>query len=393
MMANLVPLIIWTTDANGDWNFLNVRWQQVTGMKTEAGLAKGWRTLIHPNDRDNISQSWMRAFADRKPFEAKFRFLRASGEFNATYANSTPRFHASGEFAGYIGILQDVSADERIKSSLEKIVVERTDDLRKRNAELRMAEKQLLEKNEELEEINNRLSSFAHIASHDLQEPLRKIQTLSNLLFQLEGEKFSDKGKEMFSRISHTSGRMRSLIRDLLAFSQSEETDHTFEEVDLNLLLQDVIGELEVQINDKGATVEDRGLPTANVIRFQFHQLFMNLLSNAIKFSNTDVPPRIIIESAIVGPGASVNGLGQLDVAHHHIRISDNGIGFEPDHARKIFEMFHRLHGRKQYEGTGIGLAICKKILENHKGLISAEGRPGKGAKFDIYFPVEGLNT
>ena len=387
-MANLIPLVVWTTDTNGDWNFLNVRWSEATGKPTEEALRGGWEKFVHPDDRENIWQSWKNCLSDRKPFEARFRLITVSGKFKVTYVNSIPRYSPSGDFAGYIGILQDVSADEEIKSSLERIVLDRTEDLRKRNAALKKAEEQLQEKNKELEEINHHLSSFAHIASHDLQEPLRKIQTLSGLLFDMEGDKFSDKGKGLFDRIHNTSERMRSLIRDLLAYSKSNGDGQVFEEVDLNSLFNEVVGELEIQIGLKEARIENLGLPIANVIRFQFHQLFLNLLSNAIKFSKADSAPRVIVKAEVTTSEPLKFGDNALGTPHHHITISDNGIGFEPQQAQKIFEMFHRLHGRSQYEGTGIGLAICKKIIENHKGMISAEGALNEGATFHLYFPV-----
>lgn len=387
MMATLAPLVIWTTGENGDCNFLSVKWEELTGKPVHEGYGRRWSNFIHPDDRENTVNSWLQSFSLKKPFEAKFRFLDATGGYRVTYVNSNPRYNGSGEFGGYIGILQDISSEEKVKYSLEKIVMDRTEDLRKRNAELKQAEKTLLEKNNELEKINNQLSSFAHIASHDLQEPLRKIQTFSNLLFLQEGDKFSDRGKDLYRRIHDSSDRMRKLIQDLLAFSKSTNNEYQFEVVDLNALLNEVISELEVQIADKKATVENLGLPKLPVIKFQFHQLFLNLLSNAIKFSGT-APPHIVIKSEILDNRKVVHKPGVRGKSHH-ITVSDNGIGFEPQFSEKIFEIFHRLHGRIQYEGTGIGLAICRKIMENHNGFIVAEGQVNEGATFHIYLPVD----
>jgi PAS domain S-box-containing protein len=374
---------------NGYYNFLSVRWEQTTGKPIEEGLGMGWRNFIHPEDRDSISNSWMKSFSTRKSFEARFRFLNAAGGYSVHYVNSIPRYNAAGEFSGYIGILQDVSSDELIKSSLEKIVLDRTEDLRKRNAELKKAESDLQVKNKELEEINNQLSSFAHIASHDLQEPLRKIQTFSNRLFELEGVKFSDKGKDLYNRIHRSADRMKNLIQDLLAYSKSGNgSEEKIENVDLNLIFKEVVGELVVKIGEKKAVVKNLGLPRVSIIRFQFHQLFLNLLTNAIKFSKNGAAPHVTLASEVIDGSQILNGWGEVDKPYHHIKINDNGIGFEPQYADKIFEMFHRLHGRTEYEGTGIGLAICKKIVENHKGIIIAEGRKGEGATFHIYLPV-----
>jgi PAS domain S-box-containing protein len=389
MMANLIPLIIWTTDARGNCNFLSVRWEEVTGKSVDEGFDDRWINFIHSDDQENIRDSWKKSVSAKKTFEAKFRYLNATGDFQVHYAHSIPRYTSTGDFAGYIGILQDISSEEVIKSSLEKIVLDRTEDLRKRNTELKRAEKELQDKNRELEEINNQLSSFAHIASHDLQEPLRKIQTFSDRLFQIDGHNFSEKGKELYTRMNHSSHRMRALIHDLLAYSKTNGTDETYEVVDLNLVIKDVVNELDVKIAEKKARIENFGLPQLNVIRFQFHQLFLNLVSNAIKFTKEESAPHVVIKSEIVEGSQIPNDSIDTDGKYYHISVTDNGIGFESQYANKIFEMFHRLHGRSQYEGTGIGLAICKKIVMNHHGVITADGALNVGACFHIYLPVQ----
>ena len=375
-MTSLVPLVIWTTDEKGDCNFLSSKWQQLTGKSVQEGLTKLWFNFIHPDDRDNVITSWMSCFQARKPFEGKFRFLSASGKYIVVYANASPVYVTGKEVTGYIGILQDISAEEQIKHSLEKIVLDRTEVLRKRNADLRQAETVLKEKNAELEKINNQLSSFAHIASHDLQEPLRKIQLHFDLLFDMEGDNFSAKGKDLYHRITDSANLMKNLIQDLLTYAEINDYEIKREEVDLNVILKDTINALEAKITEKNATIRIGELPVLNIVRFQFHQLFLNLLSNALKFSQPGRDPYIEVRSEVVD-------------GYYHLTVSDNGIGFAPGQAEKIFEMFYRLHGRNKYEGTGLGLAICKKIVENHKGTIAAEGRENEGALFHIYLPVE----
>jgi PAS domain S-box-containing protein len=386
-MASLVPVVIWTTDEKGDCNFLSSNWEQLTGRSVEEGLSRLWVNFIHPDDRDNVIASWTSSFHARKPFEGKFRLLSALGKYIVAHMNSSPIYDTGGEVTGYIGILQDISADEQIKYSLEKIVLDKTEDLRKRNAELRQAETVLMEKNEELEKINNQLSSFAHVASHDLQEPLRKIQINFDRLFDLEGDNFSEKGKDLYHRITGSTSQMRNLIRDLLSYAQSSDYEGKQEEVDLNLILRDTLNALDAKINEKNATIMVEELPTLNVVRFQFYQLFLNLLSNALKFSKSDTDPYIVVRSELV-EGKGVNGLSEVTKAYYHLSVSDNGIGFSPEQAEKVFEKFYRLHGRTNYEGTGLGLAICKKIVENHKGVIAAESRENEGAIFHIYLPV-----
>jgi light-regulated signal transduction histidine kinase (bacteriophytochrome) len=266
--------------------------------------------------------------------------------------------------------------------------MERMEDLRKRNAELKSAERTLKEKNAELEEMNKELHSFAHVASHDLQEPLRKIQMYTGRVLHLEGSKFSDKGKEFFNQIQIASGRMRSLIDDILAYSKTSNIEGKIESVDLNNLVGEVIGELEVKIGEKKATVQNLGLPTVSVVRFQFYQLFLNILANALKFSKSDVAPVIILRSEMIN-GGSIHYHGINNTTnYYHITVSDNGIGFPPHLSQKIFEIFQRIHDKTKFEGTGIGLSICKKIVENHKGILLAEGQVNQGATFHVYVPA-----
>jgi PAS domain S-box-containing protein len=387
-MASLVPLVIWTTDEKGDCNFLSSNWEQLTGKSVQEGLTRVWFNFIHPDDRENVITSWRSSFNGRKPFEGKFRFLSVSGKYIVAYANSSPIFDTGGKVTGYIGILQDISAEEQIKYSLEKIVLDRTEDLRKRNADLRQAETVLKEKNEELEKINNQLASFAHIASHDLQEPLRKVQMNFDRLFDLEGDNFSEKGKDLYHRITDSTNQMKNLIRDLLSFAQCNDYEGKLEEVDLNLVVKDVLNVLDAKITEKNATIEVGELPTLNIVRFQFHQLFLNLLSNALKFSKSGVNPYVMVRSDLVEGSRLPKGMGEFNKAYYHLSVSDNGIGFDIEQSEKIFEMFHRLHVRTEYEGTGLGLAICKKIVENHKGAIFAESRKNEGAVFHMYLPV-----
>lgn len=246
----------------------------------------------------------------------------------------------------------------------------------------------LQQKNRELERINQELSSFAYISSHDLQEPLRKIQTFADRIVETEFENLSDKGKDYFRRMQAGAARMQKLIRDILAYSRTTTTEKIFEEKDLNELFAQSKSELEVRITEKNAVIESDKLPTLKVIPFQILQLFNNLMNNALKFSKTDVRPRIRVTSKIV-EGKSIPH-SELLPEKKYCRLSfiDNGIGFDPEYSHKIFEVFQRLHARSEYAGTGIGLAICKKIVENHNGFISAEGKPDEGARFDIYLPI-----
>jgi len=385
-MANLVPLIIWTTNENGLCTFLNTKWKELTGEDVENGLGNLWLDVIHPEDRPNIEISWAKSISERKVFEAKFRVRNDKGSYVVGYANSLPRFDANNAFIGYTGIIQDVTTQEQIKTSLERMVLDRTADLRKKNLELENAEQKLKTKNRELEKTNGELTSFAHIASHDLQEPLRKIQTFTNRVMQSEGDKFSPQGMDFMRRIQVSANRMRELIQDILSYSKADKVEAKIELTDLNESLKEAVREFEVKIEETGAIIENKGLPTLPVVPFQFQQLFSNLISNALKFSKENCAPSILFQSRPTTADA-VPGM-QGSQTFQHLSVSDNGIGFEPQFAEKIFEIFNRLHGQRDFEGTGIGLAICKKVVERHGGKMTAESEPGKGATFHIYLPA-----
>lgn len=387
MIAQLAPLVIWTTDKSGACNFLSVKWQEQTGKEITEGLGTGWIDFIHPEDRDKIRLSWNQSFLKRLPFEAKARLINKNNQYTICLISTTPRYDTQNVFLGYVGIMQDIALHEDIKSSLEQMVVDRMEDIRKQHASLKRAEKDLLEKNQQLEASNRQLESFAHVASHDLQEPLRKISTFSGRLFELEGERFSEKGRQFYERIRETSNRMQRLIHDLLTYSKLSVKEDLEQEIDLNELFTEVISELEVKITDKGAMIQKSGLPKVYGIRFQFFQLFLNLVNNSLKFAKDHEPPVITIQYNIAAAN-SFSKLSSKEGQYHHISISDNGIGFDPSATEKIFEVFQRLNGRSQYEGSGIGLAICRRIIENHGGYIYAEGKPNEGATFHILLPV-----
>ena len=224
-----------------------------------------------------------------------------------------------------------------------------------------------------------------------MQEPLRKIQTFVSLILENENRNLSENGKYNFQRMRLAAERMQQLIIDLLAFSRINTTDHKFEKTELRLIVEEIKTELKDAIQEKHATIESSKLCSANIIPFQFRQLLYNLISNALKFSNPAVSPKIMIQSRIVkGCGLNNEKLSR-EKNYCHIIIKDNGIGFEPHFSERIFGVFQKLHNKDVYGGTGIGLAIVKKIVENHKGIITATSELNKGATFDIYIPDDGI--
>ena len=253
---------------------------------------------------------------------------------------------------------------------------------------LQMYADELLQKNQELERSNSELSSFSYVASHDLQEPLRKIQGFGNLIMNAELANLSDSGKDYFNRMIKAASRMQALIDSLLEFSRTSTDIRNFEETDLNELLEEVKKDMRERIESSGAVINAHSLPKLPVIPFQFRQLLVNLLGNSIKYAKKDVPPVIEVSAKKIPARDLPEDFTVSSADYYRISICDNGIGFEQEYADKIFVLFQRLHGKNEYTGSGIGLAICKKIAENHSGWISAESEPGVGATFHFYLPV-----
>jgi len=254
------------------------------------------------------------------------------------------------------------------------------------NTELIRAYNQLEIKNNELEKSNHNLEQFAYIASHDLQEPLRKIRTFSELLHETLPN-LDEQSKAYFDKIDLSAKRMSGLIKDVLNYSRLSAKEQIFEKINLNLLLEEIKSDYELLIREKGAFLKIASLPELYGVSLQLNQLFSNLIGNALKFNNQN--PVIEIAWKEVSK-EKIASLLQLNQSQRYICItcSDNGIGFDKQYADQIFNIFQRLNNRDQYEGTGIGLALCKKIMENHKGLIQASSELHKGSVFELYFPV-----
>ncbi|MEO8532485.1 MAG: ATP-binding protein [Flavobacterium sp.] len=284
-------------------------------------------------------------------------------------------------------------ADEKHENEalLEKLKIQ-TAALLIANQELEI---QIVEKEKrslELFNANKELMAFNFISSHDLQEPLRKIQIFISRIMEKEMENMSPDGKNNMERILVAATRMRQLIEDLLDFSRVGSSDDQYEMNDLHDIIRDVTSELKGEINEKNAVVKIGTLQPINIIPFQFRQLLYNLISNALKFSISGAIPQITIQSKII----KNEDLGLLNLnsipgncKYWNLTIKDNGIGFEAEFKEIIFVIFQRLHHIAEYSGTGIGLAIVKKIVENHKGIITADGHLNEGATFNIYIPIE----
>lgn len=266
----------------------------------------------------------------------------------------------------------------------------------KRAAELGIANKELVFQNEEKEKraaelivLNKELEAFGYISSHDLQDPLRKILMISQQILETESKNLSVTGKNNFNKILSAAAGMQQLINDLLAFSHLNVTERKFDRVDLIEIVKEVKTELKDTIEEKQATIEITGSCHVNIIAFQFRQVLHNLIGNALKFSRLGHPPHITIKSKIIKGFEANDEKLSPEKEYCHIRVSDNGIGFDPKYKDKIFEVFERLHSKDQYAGTGIGLAIVKKAIDNHLGVINATSKVNEGATFNIYIPAK----
>jgi len=250
------------------------------------------------------------------------------------------------------------------------------------------AEQKLIEKNISLEKMNSELEAFNYISSHDLQEPLRKIQFFTDTIEKEEFENLSEKAKYAFDKIRVSALRMQNLINDLLTYSKTKFDERKFELKDLNSIANDVIEDLTEEVKNKDIQFEIGKLGFLNVIEFQFRQLLYNLISNSIKFSHPDRKLIISVTSAIIKGSDENHSKLDPNVFYYHLKVSDNGIGFDPAFTEKIFGLFQALH-TKPLKSTGIGLTIVKRIAENHKGFIKAEGILDEGATFNIFIPVK----
>ena len=282
---------------------------------------------------------------------------------------------------------QLMAQEQRLKSvnqSLQDEIKERTLSEQKVN----LLNQQLMENILQLKATNEELDRFAYVASHDLQEPLRKIMIFGDRLANKYNELLGDDAKEYLERMRKASERMQMLINNILDFSKFSAGSQSFEETNLNRLVDEVLSDLEIEIERKKATINVEQLPALWVIPGQFRQLIQNLLSNSLKFSKKDVPPEINLYSDVV-KGQELAGMVGINPSEQYCRIyvEDNGIGFDEEYAEKIFVIFQRLHSNHLFEGTGIGLSICKKIVEKHNGVISATSVPGKGSVFTIILP------
>jgi PAS domain S-box-containing protein len=369
-VTDFMPQMIWVTRPDGYHYYYNKQWYDYTGLSYQQTEGEGWNAVFHPDDRERAWKVWRHSLKTGEPYEIEYRCRRFDGEYRWFLGRALPQKDDAGNILKWFGTCTDIH-DQKSAADLMEIKVE--------------------ERTRELRQANEQLKQFTYAASHDLQEPLRKIIFfLDRLLLDL-GPTLNDDNRRMTERLQLTAIRMRGLIDDLLAYSNTSLGVTGLQEIQLTDLVKEVMDDMEATIVEKGAYIKLDALPTIKGDQRQLRQMFQNLLSNALKYHKKSETPKVSITSQLVA-GADSNAPITEERRHqkfHLIEVKDNGIGFEPDNAERIFRLFQRLHGKAEYEGTGVGLAIVQKVVENHNGFTWAESEAGDGAVFKVMLPAE----
>jgi len=329
-----------------------------------------YESFVAPEDAKRVIDYTAQVLAEHRPsYEIDHRIINAEGMVKYVTLRGHIYYDDQGKVQRIMGMLADRTEIITYQNELERRLTA-------------------------LNKSNRDLEQFAYVASHDLQEPLRKIIAFGERLVKKYKEQLGTEGQFFVDRMTGAAQRMHALIEDLLTYSRASRQPDAYVPVNINEVVKNVLEDLEVKVQEKKASVTIAELPTLEAQSVQMHQLFLNLIENALKFTKPGIRPEIAISvRKIVAYEAST--LEQLNPNENYFEfiISDNGIGFETEYAERIFTIFQRLHGRAEYVGTGLGLAICRKIVESHHGFIEARAKPGEGAKFIFYLPVTQPNT
>jgi PAS domain S-box-containing protein len=347
-LADASPVMIWMTDTDNQVYYFNKTWLDFTGKQFDNLTGTGWLSCVHEDDIP-VFKNIEEKIRNKLSYSCEYRLRRHDGVFRSVFEIGNPRLLPDGLFTGYMGSCIDVTETKSVQ------------------IELASQAKELMRSNEELEQ-------FAYVASHDLQEPLRMIISYVQLIQKNIEQGNVARVSEFMNYVLDGTSRMQALINDLLQFSRVNRKGNPFKEVDLNEVLKIAITHLTARIEENRARVIVDKMPRLKGDNFQLIRLFQNLIDNAIKFKRTETEPEIKI---------SVEERGNEFV----FSVADNGIGIEDKFYNRIFVIFQRLHTRDEYEGTGIGLAVCKKIVERHGGEIWVKSEEGKGSTF--YFTIK----
>jgi PAS domain S-box-containing protein len=372
LAVEIAEMGMWDLDLTTGLTTTSAEHRKILGYSKTTQWSKVlFMQAIHPADRPMVEAAFQNALQTGNiSYEA--RIIRNDKSERWVRVNGTTIYDKKRQPVRILGTVLDITDQKKAKDELENMVLERTSEL--------------MTSNSALERSNHELEQFAYIASHDLQEPLRKIQTFADMVKEhLDDSELTEK---YFNKIYASATRMSRLINDVLNYSRLTKTGEQFVTTDLNKILKDVLSDFELLIEQKAAVINHSDLPAIKGIPLQIHQLFSNLISNSLKFS--EVKPQITITARTISR-EEVHAYPRLDKDKAYIELvfQDNGIGFEQQHAEQIFIIFQRLNNLRNYSGTGIGLALCKKIVDHHDGMITAKSEPGQGATFTIILPAE----
>lgn len=371
ILTDSLPLMMFAANSGGVITYFNKWVQDFLGQIPTQLNNTSWKNFIHKDDHSLFNKELTNAMVKQTMLEGQFRFKeKKSGEFLWHLVSVIPLKDEKQVITQWIGFIVDIDAQKRIEVTL------------KDNRELKETQDQLFENQAELQKkiialnrSNYELEQFAHLASHDLQEPLRKIFFYSDTLNRKYAQTIDEGGIKTLNNMAKAAARMRDLINDLLSYSQLQNQKLIFEEVDLNILINEIINDMDDRIKEKNSKIDTNSLPSIKGNTLRLRQLFVNLISNSLKYSKPGIPPHIEINASKNNENVS-------------IKVKDNGIGFDEKYREKIFGLFERLHTKDKFPGTGIGLSICKKIVELHHGTISAASQPGEYSIFDVTLPI-----
>jgi PAS domain S-box-containing protein len=365
MIVDASELGTWELDVVSQQVYCSDKCLTILGQNSSNPTRAELLQNIHPEDLKIRELAFLHGL-NTGQLRYEVRFIHPDGNIHWVENRGRLLYDEAGTPVKMIGTVRDITEQKSFAQELERKVLQRTAELERMNAELK---------------------SFAYIASHDLQEPLRKIQTFISRIVEREADNLSPAGKDSFSRVQNAANRMQKLIEDLLTYSRTNTTERKFEEVEVEKLIEEVRSEMREDFIQSNGALDVEVTGTIKVVAFQFKQVLQNLISNSLKFSKPDVAPVIEIRGGVVNT-ANIPFAVSPETRFYHLSITDNSIGFEQQYSERIFELFQRLHGKDEYKGTGIGLAIVKKIVESHGGYIAATSTAGNGARFDIYIPV-----
>lgn len=369
-LSESVPLMIFTLNNTGELLYANHWLLDFTGSTLETMRETKWAEIMHPDDWEKSRIIWENECSLLQPIHFEYRLLhQLTGEYIWHMASVIPLKDniSNSNWIGYaVNINHQKVIEQTLKDNKELVAIQ---------LKLKSYQSELETKIYELNRSNLELAQFAYVASHDLQEPLRKIMVYSDFL-QRKYSQIDAQGINILKSMSGATSRMKQLIEDLLLFSRISAGNQDFRLVDLQELINDVSEDFDMHVQEKNVSIHVESLPAIYCSPQHLKQVFANLFSNSIKYSQAGIAPEIKIRA---------------EESHHYVTIyfSDNGIGFDEKFADKIFGMFQRLHTREEFEGTGIGLSIAKKIIDMHKGSITARSEPGKGCTFIITIPAE----